>query len=429
MGDSGSSSPTEGAGAPGSADRTQLQSQKVLVCVTGGIAAYKVVEVVRLMVQSGADVHVIMTEAAQQFVGRQTFAGVSNNPVHSEIFEASGGAPHVELARGADAAIVAPATANALAKLATGLADDLVGATLLMTRCTLILAPAMHTEMWEHPATQERIGTLRARGAVIVGPATGQLMSGDEGPGRMVEPEEIVDSLAEVLGITQSLAGRRVLVTAGGTQEPIDAVRFVGNRSSGLMGMEIARAAHARGAKVTLVLGPTGRATPPGVDVVEVRTADDMRETVAALAGNADVIIKAAAVADFKPRDRADHKLKKAGGPPEVVLEPTVDILAELGASPSLRKPGGVLVGFAAETEADPKKLAQLAVAKRDAKKADLLVANDVGSSDSGFGTRTNRAVIAGPEGVTDVGLVTKRALAEALIAEVSRLLERRGIG
>lgn len=412
-------------------DRTDLdalQSKKIVVGVTGGIAAYKIVEVVRTLAQLGAEVHVIMTRSSQQFVGPQTFASISGRPVATDLF---GGpeAPHVELARGADLIVVAPATAHAIARTALGLADDLLSATLLMADCPIVIAPAMHTEMWEHPATREHVETLRDRHVRIVGPASGPLMSGDVGSGRMVEPDEIVAEACAALVHARNLLGKQILVTAGGTQEPIDAVRFIGNRSSGLMGTEIARAAQRRGAKVTLILGPTGRPAPVGVDVVPVSTAEEMRDAVLAHAGNADVIVKAAAVSDFKPQKAARHKLKKAAGAPEVELVPTPDILRELGENPSLRKADGILTGFAAETEADPAKLAALAKHKRDSKHADLIVANDVGSNDSGFGTRTNRAVIAGPDGVEDVGLVTKTALAEALVEKVAELIERRGSG
>ena len=424
-GDSASSS------TPAEEERSldSLQSKKILVGVTGGIAAYKVVEVVRTLTQLGADVHVIMTASAERFIGVQTFASLSGNPVHTEVFDGTPEAPHVELARGSDLMLVAPATANALARAAAGRADDLLGATLLMVRCPVVVAPAMHTEMWEHPATQANVALLAERGVEIIGPASGSLMSGDEGPGRMLEPSEIVRAVAAVLASARDLLGKHVVVSAGGTQEPVDAVRFIGNRSSGLMGTEIARAAQRRGAKVTLILGPTGRPSPPGVDVVPIRTAEEMRDAVLAVAGNADVIVKAAAVSDFRPARSASHKLKKSNGPPDVTLVPTPDILAELGRDPSLRKAGSVLVGFAAETEADPSKLASLATKKRESKKADVIVANDVGSNDSGFGARTNRAVIAGPDGIVDVGLVTKGALAEALVEKVSELIERRRVG
>jgi phosphopantothenoylcysteine decarboxylase / phosphopantothenate---cysteine ligase len=416
--------------SPGTGNANSVQGKKIIVCVTGGIAAYKVIEVVRALTQMGADVRVVMTHSAQRFVGAQTFASLSGNKVLTEVFDESPDAPHVELARGADLALVAPATANSIAKLALGVADDLVGATLLMTRCPLLVAPAMHTEMWEHPATQEHVATLQARGAKIVGPASGPLMSGDEGAGRLVEPQDLVDAILASIAQSEDLEGKSLVVTAGGTQEPIDAVRFIGNRSSGLMGIAIAEAARTRGAKVTLVAGPSVVANrPAGVDIIDVHTAEEMREAVLQHAPSADVIVKAAAVADFRPDHSTAVKLKKAEGPPAVALIPTPDILAELGADHSLRKSDGILVGFAAETEADPERLSRLALAKKESKGADVIVANDVGSPDSGFGARTNRAVIAGPDGVTDVGLVTKQALAEALVDKVSELLKRRRLG
>lgn len=402
---------------------------KIVVCITGGIAAYKVVEVVRALVQSGAEVHVATTPSALKFVGEQTWAGISGRPVATELFSKGAEAPHVELARGADLILVAPATANTLSRLASGAADDIVAATFLMARCPVVVAPAMHSEMWDAAATQANVELLAERGVEILGPASGPLMSGDEGMGRMVEPLEIIESCRSVLAHAGSLADRRVLVTAGGTQEPIDAVRFLGNRSSGLMGIEIARAAQRRGAKVTLVMGPTGRPAPSGVDLIEVTTADEMRRAVLDLSGDVDVIVKAAAVADFKPDRAVDKKLKKADGSPNFSLVRTPDILAELGADTSLRKQGSVLVGFAAETETDPAKIKELALMKLQSKGADVIVANDVGSSDSGFGTRTNRAVVATRGDVKDLGLVTKTSLAEALVDEVAELLKRRQVG
>jgi phosphopantothenoylcysteine decarboxylase/phosphopantothenate--cysteine ligase len=400
------------------------QGRKILLCVTGGIAAYKAALVARALVQVGADVRVLMTESARRFVGPETFSALTGNRVYTEMFEAGPDVPHVELARGADLAIVAPATAHTLAKMARGLADDIVSSTLLTVTCPVLVAPAMHTEMWEHPATRENMGILAARGVVSVGPDVGELSSGDVGPGRLAEPDFIVGAALKLLGRAQDLAGRRVVVTAGGTQEPIDPVRFIGNRSSGLMGYTIAREALARGAKVTLISGPTNLETPGGAEFVGVRTADEMRRAVEEAAPSADVVVKAAAVADFRPRASFEAKLKKAEGPPDVVLEPTVDILAELGSHLERRKPGGILVGFAAETEADPEALGRVAQAKRASKGADMIVANDVGSSDSGFNVPTNRAVIATAGGVRDLGLVTKAALAEALVDEIVALLE-----
>ena len=405
------------------ADLQALQGKKVLLGVTGGIAAYKIAYVARGLAQWGADVRVMMTASAEKFIGAQTFASLTGNKVYTHLFGDGPDVPHVELARGADLAIVAPATANSLAKLALGISDDLFSATMLTVRCPVLVAPAMHTEMWEHPATQENVRTLAERGVHFVGPVSGALSSGDEGPGRMSEPDEILSAAAAILVRAQDLLGRRLVITAGGTQEPIDPVRFIGNRSSGLMGIEIARAALERGAKVTLVIGPSNLQPPAGVDVIRVKTAVEMRDAVFAHASDADAIVKAAAVADWRASEHADQKMKKAEGPPQITLVPTPDILSELGHTDGLRKPGGILVGFAAETQPDPEALARLAEEKRASKGADLIVANDVSSPDSGFEVPTNRAVIAGPDGVTDVGLVTKKALAEALIDRIASLL------
>ena len=408
------------------AEPALFQGKKILFCVSGGISAYKVVQGVRDLAVAGADVRVAMTPSATRFVGVQTFASLSGNPVHTELFGTGPDVPHVELARGADLVIVAPATANLLSKMAHGVADDIVSATLLTVRAPILIAPAMHTEMWEHPATRANVATLQERGVEIVGPASGALSSGDEGPGRLVEIEEIMSGAARLLGRSQELAGVRMVVSAAGTQEPIDPVRFIGNRSSGLMGFEIAAEAMARGAKVTLVTGATNLPDPPGADMVRTRTAAQMREAVVAAAGSADVVVKAAAVADFRIEDPAGLKLKKAQGPPEIRLVPTVDILAELGANPDLRKPGSILVGFAAETQPDPDKLAELAEGKRVSKGADVIVANDVSSPDSGFEVPTNRAVIAAADGTTHLGLVTKKELAKALVDRIADLLSAR---
>jgi phosphopantothenoylcysteine decarboxylase/phosphopantothenate--cysteine ligase len=398
--------------------------KKVILCVTGGIAAYKVIEVARALTELGADVRVVMTRSAQRFVEAQTFTALTGNPVGTDLFVQGPDVPHVELARGADLLLVAPATANSLAKMAHGLADDLFSATFLTAHCPVVVVPAMHTEMWENQATQDNVATLIERGIVAVGPVEGALSSGDTGMGRMVEPDAIVAATLEVLSHARELEGREVLVTAGGTQEPIDPVRYISNRSSGLMGYLIAQEAARRGAKVTLVTGPTTLKTPGVQEVIKVKTAQEMRDGVIERAGNMDVVIKAAAVADFRPITHADHKLKKADGPPDIVLESAPDILAELGATRSLLKPGAVLVGFAAETQPDPAQLAKLAESKRSSKNADVIVANDVGSPDSGFEVHTNRAVIAAADGITDVGLVTKKALARALVDKIVVLLD-----
>lgn len=405
-------------------DATSVQGRKVLLCVTGGIAAYKAAFVARALVGLGADVRVLMTDAATEFVGPQTFSALTGNRVHRRMFDSGPDVVHVELARGADLAVVAPATANTIAKMAHGFADDLVSSTLLTVRCPILVAPAMHTEMWEKPATRENLSVLTARGVVLVGPEDGELSSGDFGKGRLAEPGDIVRAAVDRLGKAQDLAGRRIVVTAAGTQEPLDPVRFIGNRSSGLMGFTIADEALRRGAKVTLVSGPTNLDPPGGAELINVKTAQEMWEAVRSRAASADVMIKAAAVADFRPSASHEAKLKKAQGPPEITLEPTIDILKELGHHPEYRKQDGILVGFAAETEADPARLAEVAGSKRSDKGADIIVANDVGSTDSGFDVPTNRAVIAGPDGCNDIGLVTKMTLAEALIDRIVTLLE-----
>lgn len=405
------------------AEAEAAQGRRIVLCVTGGIAAYKSAFVARSLAELGADVRVVMTASAEQFIGAQTFASLTGNPVGRDMFVDGADVPHVELARGADLLMVAPATANSLAKMAGGHADDLFSATTLTCRCPVLVAPAMHTEMWEHPATVSNVALLRSRGAAFVGPDVGPLSSGDDGPGRMAEPDAIVAAALGLLTSARDLAGMQILVTAGGTQEPIDPVRFIGNRSSGRMGFAIAEEAAARGGKVTIVAGPTTLTHPSGTELVSVGTAEEMRAAVIERAPSADVVIKAAAVADFRPERSVGRKLKKAAGPPQVSLLPTADILAELGAEPRLRKPGSVLVGFAAETQPDPAKLLELAREKRSSKGADVIVANDVSSPDSGFSVPTNRAVIAGPDGEVDAGLVTKAALASALVDEVVRLL------
>lgn len=405
---------------------SSLQGSTILLCVTGGIAAYKSAYLARSLSQLGADVRVVMTPSAERFIGAPTFAALTGNPVLTDLFDNTGNVSHVELARVTQLAVVAPATANSLAKLALGFADDLLSATLLTVGCPILVAPAMHTEMWEHPATAHNVAVLRSRGVRFIGPDQGLLSSGDTGAGRLAEPDDIVAAAARTLATGHELEGFRLLVTAGGTQEPVDPVRYISNRSSGLMGITIATEALARGGKVTLVVGPTHVAVPGGADVVRVKTTADMRDAVLSAAPDMDVIIKAAAVADFTPVRPAPTKLKKAEGPPDVTLVATADILSELGHSPGARKPGSLLVGFAAETEDDPARLAELALEKRASKKADVIVANDVQSTDSGFDVATNRAVIAGPGGVSEVGLVTKQRLAEALVDTIVSLLRSR---
>lgn len=396
-----------------------LAGRRILLGVTGGIAAYKSVILTRLLRERGAEVQVVMTPAATRFVGPDTFAALSGRPVHSDVFEQTEQVLHVRLAHEADAAIVAPATANVLAKLALGLADDLLTSTLLEHTGLLVVAPAMHTGMWAHPATRRNVETLRERGVGIVGPAEGPLAAGDEGMGRMAEPAEIVAALEAAFAERGGeLAGRHVVVTAGPTHEPIDAVRFLGNRSSGRMGFAVAAEAAKRGARVTLVSGPTQLSDPPGVHVDRVETAAQMRAVVGAAFEEADAVVMAAAVADFRPASAAEGKLKKAEGVPELRLEPTDDILAELGE----RKGSRVLVGFAAEVadvEAEGRR-------KLKEKHLDLLVANEVGREGTGFDAETNRAAILAADGRDEpIRDWTKRDLAAALCDRVAKLLQR----
>jgi phosphopantothenoylcysteine decarboxylase / phosphopantothenate---cysteine ligase len=394
-----------------------LQGRRVLLGVTGGIAAYKAAYLVRRLRERGAEVQVVMTPAATRFVGPDTFAALTGREVHSEVFEHTEEVLHVRLAREADAAVVAPATANVVARLARGLADDLLSSTLLEFRGPLVVAPAMHSGMWGHPATIHNVDRLRDWGVAVVEPAMGPLAAGDEGMGRMAEPEDIVAAVeAAVADRAGPLAGTRVVVTAGPTFEPIDAVRFVGNRSSGKMGFLVAEEAERRGAAVTLVAGPTHIPDPPGVEVVRVETAEEMRDAVLSRFDGADAVVKAAAVADWRPKERVEEKLKKEAGPPELVLEPTPDILRELGE----RKEHRILVGFAAETG----DLEQAGRTKLREKHLDLVVVNRVGGAGTGFESDTNQALLLSADG-DDVPLRewTKRELAAAICDRLGWLL------
>jgi phosphopantothenoylcysteine decarboxylase / phosphopantothenate---cysteine ligase len=406
---------SEGEGTDVTSERSVLRGRRILLGVTGGIAAYKACILVRLLRLRGASVRVVMTRSAERFVGPATFAALSEHRVYTDLFEEPGVVLHVRLAHEADLAVIAPATANVIAKLAQGIADDLLTSTLLEARCPLVVAPAMHTGMWEHPATQSNVSALAERGARIVGPAQGALAAGDEGLGRMTEPEDILTAIEDVLAAAGDLTGRRVVVTAGPTWEPIDPVRFVGNRSTGKMGFAIAAEAFGRGADVTLIAGPGTVEPPPGPDVLRVTTAEEMRSVVVEAVADADALVMAAAVADFRPEHAADTKLKKDQGPPEVRLVPTPDILAELGSASD-----AVLVGFAAETE----DVVEAGREKLRRKGLQLLVANEVGRDGTGFGSDTNRAAIVAADG-TDVPLRewTKRELASAICDRLAKLL------
>jgi phosphopantothenoylcysteine decarboxylase/phosphopantothenate--cysteine ligase len=388
----------------------------VLLGVTGGIAAYKACILVRLLRLHGASVRVVMTRSAERFVGPATFAALSDHRVYTDLWEEPGTVLHVRLAHETDVAVLAPATANVIAKLANGVADDLLTSTMLEMSAPIVIAPAMHTGMWEHPATRSNVETLARRGARLVGPAQGPLAAGDEGVGRMSEPEEILDAVTEALA--GDLAGRHVVISAGPTWEPIDAVRFLGNRSTGKMGFAVASEAYARGAEVTLVVGPGTVDPPSGPEVVRVETAQEMRSAVFDAARGADAVVMAAAVADFRPDARAEGKLRKESGPPEVRLVPNPDILQELGDAAE----GLVLVGFAAQTE----DLEAAGREKLQRKHLDLLVANEVGREGTGFGSETNRAAILSADGQDEpVREWTKAELAAAICDRLVKLLAR----
>ena len=393
-----------------------IVGRRIVLGVSGGIAAYKAIEVCRRLVDAGAHVAPVLTRGATRFVGATTFSALASEPVHTSLFDDRDPIPHTRLGQGADLVLVAPATARVLGAYAAGISSDLLTATLLATEAPVVVCPAMHTEMWRHPAVRENVATLRRRGVHVVEPEAGRLAGGDVGEGRLAAPEVIVAAVEQVLATGRDLADLHVLVTAGGTREPIDPVRFVGNRSSGKQGHAIAAEAAARGAKVTLVT-TVGLAPPAGADVVRVETAAQMADAVAATAPGADVVVMAAAVADFRPVRAADRKIKKAGGVPEIVLEPTPDILAGLGAR---KPPGQTLVGFAAETD----DLRQNASRKLVEKGVDMFVANDVTAPGAGFEHDTNRVVILNADGTErEVPLADKRAVARAVLDAV---LERR---
>jgi phosphopantothenoylcysteine decarboxylase/phosphopantothenate--cysteine ligase len=391
-----------------------LAGRRIVLGVTGGIAAYKAVEVCRRLVDAGAHVVPVLTEGATHFVGVTTFSALASEPVRTTLWDEHDPIPHTRLGQSADLIVVAPATARLLGAYAAGISDDLLTATLLATRAPVVVCPAMHTEMWEHPAVQDNLRVLAGRGVVIVPPEEGRLAGGDVGAGRLAEPATIVAAIERTLQ-EPDLAGLSVLVTAGGTREPIDPVRFIGNRSSGKQGHAIAEAAATRGAKVTLVT-TTDRPVAAGIDRVSVTTAAEMEQAVLARSDAADVVVMAAAVADFRPVRVAGNKLKKADGVPEVILEPTADILAALGAR---KRPGQTLVGFAAETDA----VRENAAAKLERKGIDLIVANDVSAPGVGFEHDTNAVVIVSAGGNDrTVALSDKRAIAHAVLDAVTTL-------
>lgn len=391
--------------------------KSILIGVSGGIAAYKVVELARLLVKSGADVKVVMTAAGERFVTPLTFRTVTGNPVATTLWaDPASPFPHISLADEADLIIVAPATADIIARYARGVADDLLSTTLIAAKGTVVVAPAMNHRMYRHPATRENLAILESRGVVVVEPGVGGLACGEEGVGRMAEPAEIMDVLAGELAHEGELEGRRVLVTAGPTREYIDPVRFLSNPSTGMMGFAIAERAARRGAEVTLIAGPTGLTPPAGVGVLEVVSAADMKSAVEDNIGEADVLVMAAAVADYRPAEKADKKLKKRDGIPGLVLERTEDILKSLKAA----RGDCLLVGFAAETD----DVIDNAKRKLVEKELDFIVANRVDGPGTGFATATNLAVIISSE-AEEAGLtmMTKLELADLLLDRISAKL------
>ncbi|MBH0115527.1 bifunctional phosphopantothenoylcysteine decarboxylase/phosphopantothenate--cysteine ligase CoaBC [Salinibacterium sp. NG253] len=369
-----------------------MAALNIVVGISGGIAAYKAVSVVRELVLAGHDVHVVATSNALKFVGLPTLEAISRNPVHTDLYEGVDEVRHVSVGQAADVIIVAPATANTIAKIATGQASDFLGNTILATRAPVVVAPAMHTEMWQNPATVANIETLRSRGIRIVGPECGQLTGSDSGPGRMSEPSDIVAAVLETVVSSRDLVGRSVLVTAGGTREPLDPVRFIGNRSSGKQGVALAMAAAARGADVTLIAANLEVPLPAGVRCVQVSTTLELQSAVQAEAKSADAIIMAAAVADYRPAETAQSKIKKCSDSStlELRLEENPDILRGLAAeSPESQ----IVVGFAAETEPHDAALLELGRAKIARKGCDFLVINRVGWTE-GFASDRNTVIV-----------------------------------
>ncbi|MEU2873712.1 bifunctional phosphopantothenoylcysteine decarboxylase/phosphopantothenate--cysteine ligase CoaBC [Streptomyces olivoreticuli] len=399
-----------------------MDKPKVVLGVSGGIAAYKACELLRRLTESGHDVRVVPTAASLHFVGEATWSALSGHPAATQVWDSVHEVPHVRIGQEAQLVVVAPATADMLAKAAHGLADDLLTNTLLTARCPVVFAPAMHTEMWENPATQENVATLRRRGAIVIEPSVGRLTGVDTGKGRLPDPEAIFEVCRRVLARgaraqEADLAGRHVVISAGGTREPLDPVRFLGNRSSGKQGYALARTAVARGARVTLVAANTALPDPAGADVVRVGTAIQLREAVIEAAADADAVVMAAAVADFRPAHYAEGKIKKRDGqepaPVELVRNP--DVLAEL--SNARARPRQIVVGFAAETD----DVLANGRAKLARKGCDLLVVNEVGERKT-FGAEASEAVVLAPDGSeTPVPYGPKETLAETvwdLVAE-----------
>jgi phosphopantothenoylcysteine decarboxylase/phosphopantothenate--cysteine ligase len=392
---------------------------RVTVCVTGGIAAYKAAELVRALERQALEVHVVMTEAACKFVQPLTFAALTGHKVITGLWEETGNTydaaiEHISEAQWADAVVVAPATANILAKFAHGIADDFISTLYLATQAPVLVAPAMNTNMWEHPATQANLEILRQRGVRIIEPGTGELACGTVGVGRMAEPEAIAEAVLNALGRHHDLAGEVVLVTAGGTREALDPVRYLGNRSSGKMGYALAEAAESRGARVMLISGPSALHAPVHCELIKITTAEEMRQAVLERMAEATLVIKAAAVADYRAVTVSGQKLKRRG-PLTLELEPTEDILAEVVRR---RRPGQLIVGFAAETE----NRMENGRAKLLAKGADAIVVNDVSGQDIGFDADNNAATFLTLSTAIELPKMSKRSLADRILDEILAL-------
>ncbi len=397
-----------------------FDGRRILLGITGGIASYKSAWLARLLTQAGAEVDVVMTRSAQEFIGAVTLQALTGRPVHTELFDSAQALDHIKLARAAELVLVAPATADFLARAANGHANDLLAACLLATEAPVVLVPAMNDRMWSHAGTQRNVDRVRELGYHVVDPDDGALAAGEgAGPGRMPEPETIVAYAARTLEARGGLSGLTVAVTAGPTREPLDPVRYLSNRSSGRMGVEIAAAAWRRGARVRLIAGPMTVAPPPGVEVSSVETTEEMAAAVRAVLPDVDVLVMAAAPADFRPARVAPSKIKKRSAPKEIELVPTPDILVTTRAA---RKQGAIMVGFALETD-------DVLAGGRDklvAKGLDLIVVNDATEAGAGFGVDTNRVTILSATGGSDaLPLMSKRDVAEAILDRVEAL--RRG--
>ena len=401
---------------------TILKDKNLLLGVTGSIAAYKAADLASKLAQEGANVDVILTRSALQFITPLTFQSVTGRRAYTDedLWGREGHVRHIGLGKAADLLAIAPVSANTMAKLANGIADNLLTVTALAARCPLLLAPAMDGGMFAHPATQANLETLRQRGAIVIGPAEGHLASGLAGVGRMVEPQELLGQIRLALSKNGPLQGRKVVVTAGGTEEPVDPVRAITNRSSGKQGFAIAQAALERGAEVTLISGPTHLPTPEGAQRMDVRTSEEMLEAVLATVSQADILIMAAAVSDFRPVKPALEKIKRDKGIPQIELERTPDILAAVEALRSSSPLPRLTVGFAAESQ----DMMQNARAKLHAKKLDLIVANDITAGDAGFAVDTNRVTLLDASGGEEVlPLMSKSEVAERLLERIMGML------